>query len=163
MHFLEEYYERVIKYDLINKFILKNINNIPKLEKIVLNFVSKKFEDEHFTSVSLFLELISEKNNTITKTKKTNTFLKLRRGHPVGLKIILNKNLMYYFLSRLLIEISPKSKKLKLKNQKNCLTYHIKDLLIFSELEDYYPFFVGKLPSLQITLITHSALFCFSV
>ena len=41
MHFLENFYFKTLKYDLINKFIYKNTTKLPKLKKIILNFGSK--------------------------------------------------------------------------------------------------------------------------
>jgi ribosomal protein L5 len=50
MHYLEIYYKTVIKYDLINKFNYKNIKELPKLKKIVLNFKTKNFKAKTFAT-----------------------------------------------------------------------------------------------------------------
>ena len=111
MHFLEYYYNNVIKFDLINRFNYKNLKNIPKLEKIVLNFGCKTFELKKLSLSLLSLQLITDKKGILTVSKKPNIVLKIRKGNPVGCKVILTKNLMYLFFAKLLIEILPKLKK----------------------------------------------------
>jgi ribosomal protein L5 len=45
MYFLKNYYQSVIQYDLVNKFQYENLQNLPKLQKIVLNFQHKDFKN----------------------------------------------------------------------------------------------------------------------
>ena len=98
MHFLEYYYNNVIKFDLINRFNYKNLKNIPKLEKIVLNFGCKTFELKKLSLSLLSLQLITDKKGILTVSKKPNIVLKIRKGNPVGCKVILTKNLILYHI-----------------------------------------------------------------
>ncbi len=157
MHFLEKYYENIIKHDLINRFFYKNNKEIPKLKKIVLSMNCKNSEIFNLASVSLFLELISNKTISIIKSKKANVVLKIRKGYPIGCKIVLCKTFMEIFLFRFINDSLPKMKNIKTeilssKIKKNSVTYCIKNLSIFNELEEYYNLFT-KLPALNITMI----------
>ncbi len=161
MHFLEHYYEKTIKYDLINKFNIKNTKKIPKLEKIVLNFGCKSSEITQLAPVLLFLEMVTNKRGSVTKSNKANSILKIRKGYPVGCKIVLRKTEMYYFLDRLLYEIFPKIREfektvIRSKIGKKTLSYKIADLLVFNELEEHYSVFPSKLPPLDITLVSNT-------
>lgn len=91
MHYLEFYYKTVIKYDLINKFNYKNIKELPKLKKIILDFKTKNFKTKTFAATLLALELISLKKCNFTTSKKPNILLKIQKGQPVGGKVILKK------------------------------------------------------------------------
>ena len=57
MNILEYYYEKVIKYDLLNKFFYIQSKDLPKLTKIVLNFGCKSFEIKKLASSLLALKL----------------------------------------------------------------------------------------------------------
>jgi ribosomal protein L5 len=54
MHFLQSFYSKTLKHDLINKFVYKNTYEIVKIQKIVLNFGSKTSDLKQLTS-SLFV------------------------------------------------------------------------------------------------------------
>jgi large subunit ribosomal protein L5 len=158
MHFLEYYYFNTIKYDLINRFNYKNIKNVPKLNKIILNFGCKTFELKKLSTSLLSLQLITTKKGTLTVSKQPNIVLKIRKGNPVGCKVVLVKTVMYKFLSKLLIEVLPRLKnKILLKKvfYKNTLTYNFENIFIFKELEKNYLFF-SILKNLQVTFVTNT-------
>ena len=90
MNILEYYYKKVIVYDLINKFSYNNLKKVPKLKQIVLNFGCKNSEIKNLSAALISFELIaSNKNIELTKSKRANLFIKIRKGHPVGCKVIL--------------------------------------------------------------------------
>nr|QYJ09259.1 ribosomal protein L5 [Pleurosigma sp. mgcode 4] len=160
MHFLEYYYKSVIKYDLINKFFYKNTNELPEIKKIILNFGSKNTKIKTFAASLLALELITNKKGIVTKTKKPNLFLKIQKGKPAGCKVILKKALMYNFLSKILIEITPNIKKFlifkkKYKNFNNFSLNLDNKKLIFSELKEHYHL-SKTLSYLNITIVTNA-------
>ncbi len=158
MHFLEYYYLNIIKYDLINRFNYKNIKEIPELKKIVLNFGCKTSELKKLSTSLLFLQLVTTKKGKLTVSKQSNIVLKIRKGNPVGCKVILVKISMYKFLSKLLLEVLPRLKKkvlLKKALFKNTLTYNFENILIFKELEKNYLIF-SLLKNLQVTFVTNS-------
>jgi large subunit ribosomal protein L5 len=161
MYFLKNYYQNIIQYDLINKFHYKNLQKLPKLQKIVLNFGYKNPNLKNLASALLFLELITTKRGVITTAKGPHILLKIKKGNPVGCKVILKKNLMYSFFTRLLIDIYPQIKEFKnytiqKKNQQsNTFSYQLKNTFIFLELERNYNLF-SNLSNLTITIVTNT-------
>jgi large subunit ribosomal protein L5 len=161
MYFLNSYYQSIIQYDLINKFHYKNLQNLPKLQKIVLNFGYKNPSLKNVASALLFLELISTKRGVIITANSSHILLKVKKGNPVGCKVTLKKTLMYYFFTKLLIDIIPQIKKFEniplQKNfqQSNTFSYQLKNIFIFLELERNYNLF-NNLPNLNITIITNT-------
>ena len=91
MNLLENYYKKVIRYDLINKFAYSDLNNIPQLKKIVLNFGCKSFEIKNLAASLAALELITVKQGSITKAKRPNVLLKVRKGQPAGCIVTITK------------------------------------------------------------------------
>jgi large subunit ribosomal protein L5 len=160
MHFLEYYYKNIIKYDLTNKFLYKNINELPKIKKIILNFGNKNTKIKNSAAALLALELITTKKGVLTKTKKPNLFLKIQKGKPAGCKIILKKTLMYNFLNKILLEITPSITnflilKKKYKNYSNFSFNLDNKKLVFSELKEHY-YLSKTLAYLNITIVTNS-------
>ena len=149
MHFLKKFYFKILKYDLINKFTYNNINEIPKLKKIVLNFSSKTANIKQLASSLLALELFTNQKGILTKTKKSNILLKLRKGNPTGCKLTLRKHNLFSFFGKTIIEIFPKIKnfngfEINQKSKKNIFSYKLHDTFSFSELENYYYYFSIK-------------------
>jgi len=157
MRFLKNYSENIVKYDLINKFTYKKTVDIPKFEKIVLNFTFKKYEFKSLISSLIALELLTFQKSTITKSKVSNISLKVRKGNPIGCKLTLRKNFMFNFFFKLLNEfLLITDKKINVKKQKDkSFSFIIKNILVFSELEKNYRFF-NNLSNLNITLVTNS-------
>ena len=159
MHYFESYNKTVIKYDLINKFNYKNITELPKLKKIILNFKTKNFKTKTFAATLFAIEFITLKNCNFTNSKKPNIFLKIQKGHPVGGKVILKKTIMYHFLSLLIIEIFPKinhnTKKFKPSIKNNFSIQINQDNLYFSNLKEHYNL-SDLIPYITVTLTTNS-------
>lgn len=110
MFFFERYFHTVIKYDLINTFFYQSSTEIPKLEKIILNFGYKNPNFRYIISSLLALEFISFEKGNITRSNDLNVFLKIKKGNPVGCKITLKKKTMYFFYLKLIIFILSKTK-----------------------------------------------------
>jgi large subunit ribosomal protein L5 len=158
MHFLEYYYNNIIKKDLINRFNYKSVKKIPKLEKITVNFGCKSFELKKLASSILSLQLVTTKRGVLTTSKKPNLLLKIRKGNPVGCKLLLTKSLMFEFFTKLITDIIPRIKNKKLLKTNfviNSLTYNIENVLLFKELEKNYLFF-NDVKNLQVTFITNT-------
>lgn len=160
MNFLEQFYFKTIKYDLLNKFLYKNSKKIPKIKKIILNFGCKNNELKNLATSLLSLELLTKQKGVLTTTKYSNIILKIRKGNPVGCKLILRKDKMFEFLSKTLFEIFPKQKNFKgfnisKKTKKNIFSCELTNTFSFSELEDHYYLF-NNLPKLNITIVINS-------
>lgn len=164
MHFLDYYYKKIIRYDLLNKFPKNNsLQNIPIFQKIVLNFACTNSEIKKLSSTSILLELLTSNKVKITKSKKPNIFLKIRKGSPTGCKVILKDKLMYIFIYKLLSDILPKAKNfkkitVKKKKMKTSISFFIDEiLLVLSELEEHFNLLDGSsIPTLNITMVTNS-------
>ena len=160
MNILENYYKKVIRYDLINKFSYSRLEDIPKLKKIILNFGCKS-DDIKIIAASLFsLELITAKRGSLSTAKRANILLKIRKGYPVGCVVVLQKTEMYTFFLKLLSEVLPNLKDFKgLSPSKNLgktsFSFTLKDLINFKVLEKQFYLFTN-LPPLNITFITNS-------
>jgi large subunit ribosomal protein L5 len=162
MHFIENLYFRTLKYDLSNKFIYNKTKDIPKLKKIILNFGCKTTNIKNLAASILALELVSLQKGILTQTRTSSILLKVRKGNPVGCKVILKKKQMFKFLTRLLVDIFPKTKNfggLKLNSwvKQSAFSYQLRDTLNFNELEKHYYLF-NNLPQLKITFVTNSNL-----
>lgn len=159
MNFYEYYYENIVKYDLLNKFQYKNVNQIPEFNKIILNFGCKKSDLKLLGPTLIALELITSQKGMLTNSNVPNVSLKIKKGNPVGCKITIRRISMYTFLVKLINEIFPKLKQFygfKLSNSNiKTISFKLKNNLIFSELENHYQYF-NKLPHLNITISTSS-------
>lgn len=81
----------------------KNINEVPKLEKITLNMRLGDIKDNN-KSIQLAqaeLEAICGQKSVITKAKKSVANFKLRENQPIGVKVTLRGDRMYEFLDKL--------------------------------------------------------------
>lgn len=157
MNFLKYFYNTTLKYDLINKFNYKTTKNLPKIKKIILNYNCKNTKLKNLASSFLALELISSKKGKLTLTQKSNILLKLRKGNPVGCKVILKNKQMFNFLEQNLNEILFKEKKsLKFNKKqtlkKNFFSYEIYNKFNFFQLEKQYYLF-NELEKLHINIV----------
>jgi large subunit ribosomal protein L5 len=156
MNFVKYFYTNILKYDLINKFNYNKTKKLPKLKKIILNFGCKNTKLKNLAASFLALELICYKKGSLTKTKKPNLFLKLRKGNPVGCKVVLKNQQMFDFLIIILNEIFSKEKNLvninnKNLTKKNFFSCEIHNKFNFNELEKHYYLF-NDLEKLDITI-----------
>ena len=97
----EQYETEVVPY-LVKKFGYKNVNEVPKLVKIVINSGLGDIKD-NAKSVQIAhdeLKAISGQKPVITKAKKSVANFKVREGMSVGLKVTLRQNRMYEFFDK---------------------------------------------------------------
>lgn len=140
MHFFKKYSENVVKYDLINKFKYKTINNVPRIEFITLNFNFKKFDTKMLLSALAALELITSNKGALIKSKSSNISLKIRKGQPIGCKITLRNASMNQFLFNILNKLIIDNN-IKKKTSLNLFSIKLQNILMFKELEQNYRFF----------------------
>ena len=157
MSILKNYYKDIIRNDLINKFSYNRLDEIPQVKKIILNFGCKNSDIKNIALALLSLELITTKQGFLTKAKRSNITLKIRKGDPVGCSIILRNFDMYTFLFKLLSEIFPNLKSFRRisvskKLARNSFSFTLKDFINFKELEKQFYLFTN-LPPLNVTLI----------
>jgi large subunit ribosomal protein L5 len=162
MNRLKEHYLDIVKPDLLSQYKYDNISNIPKLEKIILNYGLQEaaLDPKLLVPALLALELITSQKSYITKSKKVEIQLKIRKGMLIGCKVTLRNTQMYHFLDLLLTQNLPKIqqfeglKKKKFIHKKN-VSFHIKDNFIFPLIEANFEYF-QQLPPLNIIIQTTS-------
>ena len=100
---LRTQYEDQIKADLLKQFGYKNVMQLPKLEKIVLNMgVGEAVNDtKKVRAAAADLEKIAGQKPVITHARKSIAGFKVRENMPLGVKVTLRKARMYEFLDRL--------------------------------------------------------------
>ena len=101
---LKQAYNGKIRVELQKELGLKNINQVPKLEKVIVSSgVGKKREDKRFTeTVELTLQKITGQMPTSRLAKKSIAQFKIRKGMgaPVGHLVTLRNDKMYEFVDR---------------------------------------------------------------
>ena len=100
---LTKYREEILT-DLQKKFKYKNVMQVPKLEKIVLNIgVGEAIENSKLLDVAVEeLMVITGQRPAITKSKKAISNFKLRAGMPIGCFVTLRGWRMFEFIDRLI-------------------------------------------------------------
>lgn len=164
MNYYDYYYENIVKNDLLNKFQYKNVRQMPRLTKLILNFGCKKSELKLLGPMLTGLELISSQRGSFTRAKMSNISLKIKKGSPVGCKITIRKTLMYSFLEKFVNKVLPKLKRFAGFKRPNynlstkAISFKIKNSLLFPELKNHYQYF-NRLPPLNFTIMTNTSKF----
>lgn len=100
---LREKYLKEVVPALREKFGYTNIMQVPKVEKVVINMgVSDAVQDPKALDAAVEdLTAITGQKPLITRAKKSIAAFKLRQGMPIGAKVTLRGDRMYYFLDKL--------------------------------------------------------------
>ena len=100
---LRTQYDETIKAELLKQFGYKNVMQLPKLDKIVLNMgVGEAVNDtKKVKAAAADLEKIAGQKPVITHARKSIAGFKVRENMPLGVKVTLRKARMYEFLDRL--------------------------------------------------------------
>lgn len=138
---MKELYDAEIAKAMQEKFGYKNVMEIPRIEKIVLNMgVGEAVNDKkHVTNAAAEMELIAGQKPVIAKAKKSIAQFKLREGMPVGVKVTLRRERMYEFLDRLVTIAMPRVRDFRGLNPKSFdgrgnYAMGIKEQLVFPEI-----------------------------
>ena len=155
---LLEEYNNQIKKDLKSKLGLKNIFEVPKLKKIILNIgVGEAKDDTKLIDKALDdLTMISGQKAIKTKSKKAISGFKIRAGMPLGVKVTLRNKRMYEFLDRLVNIAIPRIRDFRGLNSKSFdgngnFSMGIKEHVIFPEINFDK---VEKIRGMDITICT---------
>jgi large subunit ribosomal protein L5 len=106
---LLEKYENEVKPALKEKRGYKNVHQIPKLEKIVVNMgVSASLEKGALEDAAKDLSAITGRKPAISKSRHSIANFKLREGQPIGCRVTLRREAMYEFLDRLVAATLPR-------------------------------------------------------
>ena len=139
---LKTLYKDEIVDAMIKKFGYKNIMEVPKLDKIVVNIgVGEAKENAKvLESAVMDLEIITGQKPIVTKAKKSIANFKIREGMSIGCKVTLRGEKMYDFLDRLVNLALPRVRDFRGVNPNSFdgrgnYSLGIKEQLIFPEIE----------------------------
>ena len=155
---LKEIYESEIKDAMVKKFGYKNVMEIPKLDKIVVNMgVGEAKENAKILEAAVKdLETITGQKVITTKAKKAVANFKIREGMPIGCKVTLRGEKMYEFADRLINLALPRVRDFRGVNPdafdgRGNYALGIKEQIIFPEIE-YDK--VSKIRGMDIVIVT---------
>ena len=139
---LKEKYQDEIVDALIKKFGYKNIMEVPKLDKVVINMgVGEAKENAKLLESAMHdLEIIAGQKPVITKAKKSIANFKIREGMSIGCKVTLRGEKMYEFVDRLINLALPRVRDFRGVSANSFdgrgnYALGIKEQLIFPEIE----------------------------
>jgi large subunit ribosomal protein L5 len=143
------------------KFEYNNVNQVPKLEKIVVNagVGEAAQESKLLDNVVAELTAITGQRATIRRARKAISNFKLRKGMPVGAMVTLRREIMFEFLDRLVNFALPQVRDFRgLSNRSfdGCGNYTlgIREQIIFPEI-DYDA--IDRIRGMDITIVTSAA------
>ena len=101
---LKEQYQNEIVDAMIKKFGYKNIMEVPKLDKVVINMGVGEAKDNAklLESAIADMEKIAGQKAVVTRAKNSVANFKIREGMPIGCKVTLRGEKMYEFVDRLI-------------------------------------------------------------
>lgn len=153
-------YTDEIKPKLQKKFGIKNAFSVPRIEKAIINVgvgeaVTNKKAVAH---VQEQLERIAGQKTIVTKARKSIATYKIRKGQPIGVKVTLRGQRMYYFIEKLVRVVLPRLRDFRgIKDssvdQHGNLNIGFTEQTIFPEIE-YDK--IDKIRGLEVTIVTSS-------
>jgi large subunit ribosomal protein L5 len=139
---LRDHYYSVIKPKMREEFGYKNEMQIPRLEKIVINFgVGEAVADSKKLNTAVQeLALIAGQKPVITKARNSIATFKLREGMAIGCKVTLRADRMFEFLDRLVNVALPRARDFRGLNAKSFdgrgnYAMGLKEQIIFQEID----------------------------
>ena len=139
---LKEMYQNEIVDAMIKKFGYKNIMEVPKLDKVVINMGVGEAKDNAklLESAIADMEKIAGQKAVVTRAKNSVANFKIREGMPIGCKVTLRGEKMYEFVDRLINLALPRVRDFRGVNPnafdgRGNYALGIKEQLIFPEIE----------------------------
>ncbi len=155
---LNELYSKEIKAEMSKKFGYKNINQVPKLEKIIVNSVTRDAVSNGKVVDSIVEDLaaITGQKPVVARAKNSIASFKLREGMPLGAFVTLRGEKMYEFLDRLINISLPRVRDFrgvspKAFDGRGNYTLGMKEQIIFPEI-NYDK--IDKVRGLGISIVT---------
>ena len=155
---LKERYKKEVAPLLMERYGYKNIMQVPRLEKVVLNIgVGEAIQNaKALEAAEGDLAAISGQHPVTTRAKKSIAAFKLRAGMPIGLKVTLRGERMYDFFDKLVNTILCRIREFQGVSRdsfdgRGNYTLAFKEQTIFPEI-DYDK--IDKARGLQVSIIT---------
>jgi large subunit ribosomal protein L5 len=137
-----EQYEKEIVPALTRKFKYKNVMQVPRMTKIVLNIgLGEAIQNvKALDAASNDMALIAGQKPVITKASKSIASFKLRKGMPIGCMVTLRRERMYEFYQKLVTIVLPRVRDFRGVSGKSFdgrgnYTLGLKEQIIFPEIE----------------------------
>jgi len=153
----KKYQEEVIP-QLMKEFGLKNVMQVPKLERIVVNMgLGEAVQNAKLVETAAEeLSAISGRKPIVTRAKKSIASFKLREGMPIGVMVTLRRAQMYDFLDRLISLALPRTRDFKGISPKafdgrGNYTLGIREQIVFPEI-NYDR--IDRIKGMNVTLVT---------
>lgn len=155
---LKEKYLKDVVPQLKKELGCKNVMQIPRLKKVVINMgLGEALQDAKLIDSGVYtLSQISGQKPLVTRAKKAISNFKLRVGVPIGCAVTMRGNRMYEFLDRFINVAMPRIRDFKGVSSKSfdgrgSYTIGLKEQLIFPEIE-YDK--IEKVKGLNISIVT---------
>ena len=138
---LYEKYMNEVRPALKEKRGYKNVHQIPRIEKIVVNMgVSASLEKGAIDDASKDLAMITGRKPAISKSRKSIASFKLRENMPIGCRVTLRREVMYEFFDRLVATTLPRIRDFRGVSPRRFdgrgnYTFGIPDQTVFPEIE----------------------------
>jgi large subunit ribosomal protein L5 len=155
---LKKHYEKEVVPKLIKAFQYKNVMQVPKLKKIVLNMgLGEAIQNiKVLETAAAELKAIAGQQPVVTKAKKSIAAFKLREGMPIGCMVTLRHGRMYDFLQKLVNVALPRVRDFrgissKAFDGRGNYALGIKEHIIFPEI-DYDK--IDQIKGLNVSIVT---------
>lgn len=155
---LKALYESEVKKKMMEKFKYENIHQIPKIQKIIVNCVTREAvsNGKIVDSIVVDLATITGQKPVVARAKKSIASFKLRQDQALGAFVTLRGETMYEFLDRLINLSLPRVKDFRGLSPKGFdgkgnYTMGLKEQIIFPEI-DYDK--IDKIRGLGISFVT---------
>jgi large subunit ribosomal protein L5 len=155
---LKERYRKEILGALMREFGFSNVMQVPKIEKIVVNIgVGEAISNAKALDGAVKdMTLITGQKPLVIKAKKSIATFKLREGMPIGVKVTLRGDNMYYFLDRLMNIALPRQRDFRgvprdAFDGRGNYTLGLREQLIWPEV-DYDT--IDKVRGMEVTVVT---------
>lgn len=155
---LKEFYVKEVVPKLIDTFSYKNIMQVPRLEKVVLNMgLGEAIQNiKLLDSSAEELQIIAGQHPVITRAKKSIAAFKLREGMPIGCMVTLRRGRMYDFFYKLVNVALPRVRDFrgisgKAFDGRGNYSLGIREHIIFPEI-DYDK--IDRIKGLNISIVT---------
>jgi large subunit ribosomal protein L5 len=155
---MKERYESALRDELRKQFGFKNVMQIPRLEKIVLNIGMGEAigNGKAMDAAAADLAQITGQRPVVTKSRRAISNFKLRIGMPIGLKVTLRGERMWHFYEKLVTVALPRIRDFqgipdRSFDGRGNFSLGLKEQLVFPEI-DYDK--IDRLRGMEITIVT---------
>ena len=157
---LKTKYIETIKKELQDELKIKNVMAIPKLTKIVINsgLGEAKTDKSVIEEMVRDITLLSGQKPVVTLSKKAVSNFKVQKNMPIGVKVTLRGNMMWYFIDRLISIVVPRIRDfrglpIRAFDGRGNYAIGLKEHTVFPEVD---PTKVTKIRGLQVIICTNT-------